>query len=114
MRLLHILCLCLSLASCTPKTTYLDPDKGSIEGGDSISIHGPAFGDGLRIMFGNKPVDRFKTISTTELEVTVPTGDTPGPVDVTLIDSHGRRTEIPKGYTYLPRKDAPTGTAGAR
>jgi IPT/TIG domain len=102
------------LAACEAKGPRLDPEKGSIDGGDTVLILGGPFGPGASVEFGGKPVGTVSVPSPDRLQVLVPEGDAIGPVDVLIIDSHGKRTEIPKGYEYLPRKEGPSGTGGAK
>jgi hypothetical protein len=102
------------LGACSNNTLRLDPNKGSVEGGDTISIFGGPFGPGVRVEFGGQPVGTVSVASPEELRIVVPRGEKIGPVDIVITDAHGARTEIPKGYEYLPRKDTPTGTGGSK
>jgi hypothetical protein len=106
--------LVLLLVACQPTGLRLDPNKGSVDGGDTISIFGGPFGAGMRVEFGGKPVGTVTVASPEQLQVTVPSGNAVGPVDVVLIDSHGTRFELPKAYEYLPRKEGASGTGGAK
>lgn len=111
---LAIFAAVLGLAACQDKGPRVDPGKGSIDGGDTVQILGGPYGPGARVEFGGKPVGTVSIPAPDRLQVIVPDGDAVGPVDVQIIDSHGKITTISKGYEYLPRKEGPSGTGGTK
>jgi hypothetical protein len=100
------------LAACQPGANRVEPNKGSVEGGDTVSIKGGPFGKGIRVEFGKIAAETVTVLSSEELTVKVPRGEAPGTVDVVITDDHGKQTTITKGYEYQPRKEAPVGTGG--
>jgi hypothetical protein len=96
------------LAACQPGATRVEPNKGSVEGGDTVSIKGGPFGKGIRVEFGKVQADTVTIVSSEEISVKVPSGEVPGTVDVVVTDDHGKQTTISKGYEYLPRKENST------
>jgi IPT/TIG domain len=111
-----ILLFSLLCAACQTITPHVEPAKGSVEGGDSVSIFAGPFrqGDNPLVTFGGKKVGTVSVTSEDEIQVTVPPGEAPGSVDVVLTDSHGKQVRIEKGFEYQPRKDTPTGTGGGK
>jgi hypothetical protein len=97
----------LLLTACQPGEIRVEPDKGSVEGGDTVSIKGGPFGKGIRIEFGKIQADTVTVLSSEELTVKVPRGEAPGTVNVVITDDHGKQTTIIKGYEYLHRKETP-------
>ena len=95
------------LAACQPGANRVEPNKGSVEGGDTVAIKGGPFGKGIRVEFGKVQADTVTVVSSEELTVKVPGGEAPGTVNVVVTDDHGKQTTIIKGYEYLPRKETP-------
>jgi hypothetical protein len=98
------------VVACQPGANRVEPNKGSVEGGDTVSIKGGPFGKGVQIRFGKLSAETVTVVSSEELSVKVPRAEAPEIVDVVIIDDHGKQTTIAKGYQYEPRKETPSGT----
>ena len=85
--LLFVLFALALLGACQDNTIRLEPNKGSVEGGDTISLFGGPFGPGVRVEFGGQPVGTVTVASPSELRIVVPRGEKIGPVDVIIIDA---------------------------
>lgn len=114
-----LLCLMLLafLGACQTTKPHLSPAEGSIDGGDTVVIRGVAPSSGAkinRVEFAGKDAGPVTFISKSEIQVSTPPGESVGKVDVVVIDSHGGRTILEKGFEYKPRQSNPTGTGGAR
>ena len=80
------------LAACQPGANRVEPDKGSIEGGDTVSIKGGPFGKGIRVEFGKIAADTVTVLSSEEVSVKIPRAEAPGTVNVIITDDHGKQT----------------------
>jgi len=94
------------------KVTGLDPDKGDIEGGTYVRVHGNRFiADGARnakVYFGSRQgtVNRF--VNDNEMIVEAPGGKANETVDVLIIFEPGGEMKIPKGFTFVDKLDKPS------
>jgi hypothetical protein len=114
--LVLVLGLMLGLAACGNndtklKVTGLDPDKGDIEGGTYVRVHGNRFiADGARnakVYFGSRQgtVNRF--VNDNEMIVEAPGGKANETVDVLIIFEPGGEMKIPKGFTFVDKLEKP-------
>ncbi|TET37312.1 MAG: hypothetical protein E3J72_06085 [Planctomycetota bacterium] len=91
----------------------VQPNVGSVDGGDLVLILGQGFVDGATtIMFGSVPAAGVTFVSTTELWVTTPPSPLPlpgyGSVNVTAEDTtNGDISTLANGYTYSPTGQPP-------
>jgi hypothetical protein len=102
----------LALAGCGGndtklKVTGLDPDKGDIDGGTYVRIHGNRFiADGARnakIYFGSRQGTVVRFASDSELIVEAPGGKPDETVDVLIIFEPGGELKIPHGFTFVDK-----------
>lgn len=70
------------LKSATPK-------EGPLRGGTQVSIVGGGFTPGLHVLFGNVSAPEVNITSSTQMTVTAPRVDEPGPVDITVYSKNG-------------------------
>jgi IPT/TIG domain len=113
-----LLALVLALAACGGndaklKVTSLDPDKGDVDGGTYVRIHGNRFiADGARnakVYFGSRQGTVIRFASDSELIVEAPGGKVDETVDVLIIFEPGGELKIPHGFTFIEKNNhAPT------
>ncbi len=87
-----------------PKITSISPNHGGLIGGDEVVITGSNFvKDGTTVYFGEEDVDHkseeVEFVSTTEIKVTTPAGDSSGSVDVVVVTDLGTY-RLKKGFSY--------------
>jgi hypothetical protein len=90
----------------------VDPDRGSVAGGEQVTIHGGGFEPGktqVEVRFGRRKSEYVAIASATKITAVTPPGDR-GPVDVTLMFDNGTPFKIAGGFTYV----APAGTDDVR
>lgn len=87
----------LSLASITP-------NRGSLAGGNTVTLRGDGFAPGMAVSFGLYPSFQVKVIDPQTAEVRVPPAASPARVDVTATLANGEGSELSavllRGYTY--------------
>lgn len=117
MPLLALCCLAAGLASpalasgkAMPQLTSLEANNGPAAGGNTVIVHGVAFGGSSpvrSVSFGNEPAERFRVSSETTIEATAPAGD--GEADVTVVNARGESSpRVPADrYAYDPPPDGP-------
>jgi hypothetical protein len=113
-----LLAFVLALAACGGndaklKVTGLDPDKGDVDGGTYVRIHGNRFiADGARnakVYFGSRQGTVIRFASDSELIVEAPGGKVNETVDVLIIFEPGGELKIPHGFTFIEKNTrAPT------
>ncbi len=81
----------------TPGIGSLDPDRGSVSGGTTVTIAGAGFEGATAVSFGSRPAQDFVVDSDTRITATAPAGG--GTVDVTVSGPSG--TSPGAAYTYL-------------
>ena len=105
----------LALAGCGGndtklKITSLDPDKGDVDGGTYVRIHGNRFiADGARnakVYFGSRQGTVVRFASDSELIVEAPGGKPDETVDVLIIFEPGGELKIPHGFTFVEKNNA--------
>jgi alpha-tubulin suppressor-like RCC1 family protein/signal transduction histidine kinase len=84
----------------TPTIASVSPNTGSIEGGNTVTVNGTNFHDGIRVKVGGIYAASVTLISDTSLSFVVPEGVVPGSVDVMLEDTFGKTATLTAGYTY--------------
>jgi IPT/TIG domain len=89
------------------KVTSLDPDKGDVDGGTYVRIHGNRFiADGARnakVYFGSRQGTVVRFASDSELIVEAPGGKPDETVDVLIIFEPGGELKIPHGFTFVEK-----------
>lgn len=89
-----------------PIVTNISPANGPLAGKNTVVIHGQYFMPGITVKFGDNIAAMYFYRDHTYMQVTVPAGVQPGPVDVTLMNPDGTSTVVSSGYTY----DTPAST----
>ncbi|MCR8844809.1 IPT/TIG domain-containing protein [Paenibacillus sp. SC116] len=72
-----------------PTITSLDPNKGLIQGGETVTIHGTNFKSGSKVSFGNNEIANVQFVTPEKLVVTAPAG-TQGTVEVKVTNPDGQ------------------------
>lgn len=103
--------------SATPVVSYVSPTEGDVAGGQVITIVGKNFSSisDLKVLFGSIKSPAIRLISDTELEVTVPEGLQPGPVDVTVMSGSKKILTLKDAVTFagwLPMEVSALSPAG--
>jgi hypothetical protein len=88
-----------------PSVTSVSPSQGPLPGGNTVTITGSGFTGATSVQFGSAPAASFTVLDTGLITATVPGGNPPGPVQVTVTTPGGTSNGI--SYFYLP---APTVT----
>lgn len=83
-----------------PAVYSIDPASGPVGGGNTIAISGYGFEAGMAVSIGTKPCDKVQVTDGGAATCTVPAGDGPGSVAVTVTNAKGLKGLLPKGYTY--------------
>jgi uncharacterized protein YkwD len=89
----------LGLPEHTPSVHRIEPEFGSTEGGETVTIHGEDFGQDPEVFFGGAPAPMVHRESAEELKVQVPEG-AGGAVEVTVENRGGKRGTLIEAFTY--------------
>ncbi|WP_435925839.1 IPT/TIG domain-containing protein [Paenibacillus sp. DYY-L-2] len=84
-----------------PVVTAITPSSGPMAGGETVSISGQYFLDGVKVKFGDQFSPKVIFRSANTLNVTVPKALSEGPVDVTVENPDQRSVTVADGYTYI-------------
>lgn len=91
-----------------PEITSLLPNTGLITGGDILYVNGINFKPGMIIFVGGKQANTTY-VSTKQLKIIVPAGDSAGTVDVSVADLNNVLFTMAGAYTYtVIEQPAPT------
>ena len=108
------LLLALGVAACSKedtklKVTSLEPNKGDVNGGTYVRVHGNRFiDDGARnakIYFGTRQGTVVRFASDDEIIVEAPGGKPNEVADVLIIFEPGGELKIPKGFTWVEKNE---------
>ena len=100
----------------TLKVTGIEPDKGDFEGGTYVRIKGNGFlvdskGNSApanaKVYFGSRQGEVIRFASSEELIVQAPGGKVNETVDVLIIFEGRGELKIPKGFTFIDKKEVP-------
>ncbi len=114
LHLLALSALAVALAACGSgdnklKVTGLDPEKGDVDGGTYVRIHGNGFlangGRGAKVYFGSHQGSVIRFESDSELIVEAPGGKLGDTVDVLVIFEPGGELKIPHAYTFIEKHE---------
>ena len=83
-----------------PTITEIDPREGSVLGGDTITIRGSDFQQGINVYFGTKRASRVDRRTSEVIEVVTPPYDTPGKVEVRVVNTDGGEATTTEGNHY--------------
>ncbi|WP_058535680.1 Ig-like domain-containing protein [Legionella saoudiensis] len=86
-----------------PTISGVAPDSGPIVGGNSVTITGTNFVQGLLVFFGGQLATNIQVLSSTSIRVVVPpiSNSSGGAVDVVVQNPDGQKSLLTNGYTYL-------------
>ncbi|HOU54567.1 MAG TPA: IPT/TIG domain-containing protein [Myxococcota bacterium] len=83
-----------------PRLDLVDPSRGPIAGGTTVTITGRDFREGCTVRFGEVPAATTTWRSATEVQAVTPP-HAKGAVDVTLTNPDGGTATYPGGFTYV-------------
>jgi hypothetical protein len=83
-----------------PLVDAVDPDSGTSDGGDVITITGDAFHPGSIVLVGDEPCLDVVFVDETTLVCTTPPGE-PGVADVVVVNPDGQDGVLPGGFAFL-------------
>ncbi len=83
-----------------PRLGSITPNSGDLSGGNTVTIVGSNFAEGVQVLFGTL-AGTVTLVSITELSVVVPAGLATGAVNVTIVNPSGRSTVLENEYTYI-------------
>ncbi|HHF7376097.1 TPA: IPT/TIG domain-containing protein [Legionella bozemanae] len=93
-----------------PSIIGITPNSGPLAGGNTVTIMGSNFVQGLLVFFGGQPATNIQVLSSNSIHVTVPTAVillraratvSDKVVDVVVQNPDGQQTSFPEGYTYI-------------
>ena len=90
-----------------PTVTSISPNSGFVTGGNTVTIQGTMFFRETKIFFGAKEAGMAYYFGPTKVNVTVPSAEAPGAVDVKIVNPDGKEVVSPGAYTYI-KLPAPT------
>lgn len=85
--------------NAAPSITFIEPDRGPISGGTTVSIRGKSFKNGAKVFFGTKEATNIQFLSTTELGAVTPPNNK-GSVDVRVVNPDNKEAVFKNGFTY--------------
>lgn len=85
-----------------PVVFSLEPDRGPVDGGTPVVIHGKDFREGIKVFFNGIPAPAVELLSYKELRVITPPGRE-GPADVTVMNTgeHLGSFTLKNAFTYV-------------
>jgi hypothetical protein len=82
-----------------PVITAVTPSSGPLAGGDTVTLSGSHFAEGLRVFFGTQEATGVQLVDRNTLTCRTPAGPA-GPVDVTALLFTSLKGGLEQGYTY--------------
>jgi len=82
-----------------PTLTSIDPDTGSVDGGDSVTITGTDFVDGATVTFGGSSATSVVVVSDTSITCVTP-AHAAAAVDVVVTNPDAQSDTLASGFTY--------------
>ncbi|MBU5670958.1 IPT/TIG domain-containing protein [Paenibacillus brevis] len=91
-----------------PVISSVTPNEGELKGGYNVKLLGSNFETNAKLYF-NGALIGFTFYSKNEVRFSVPASETPGSVDIKIVNSDGQEATVTDGFTYLapPAKPAP-------
>jgi len=83
-----------------PSISTINPPQGDIGGGNTVTITGNRFYDGMKVKIGGVYATNVVVTNQTLLSATVPAGTAPGAVDVVVEDEYNQTATLTGAYTY--------------
>ncbi|MCY9579906.1 IPT/TIG domain-containing protein [Paenibacillus alvei] len=84
-----------------PKIESISPASGPISGGNIVYINGENFKEGYKLYLGSKQITATAFLSDKQLRIRVPEMNTPGKVDVKVVNPDGQFGLLSEGYELL-------------
>lgn len=92
-----------------PEISSVTPNEGELKGGYNIKVLGKNFESTAKLYFNDSLVS-FTFYSSGEIRLRVPASQTPGRVDIKVVNSDGQEATAPGAFTYLAPPPAPAPT----
>jgi alpha-tubulin suppressor-like RCC1 family protein/signal transduction histidine kinase len=83
-----------------PANLSVAPSTGSIVGGDTITVTGTGFSEGVKVKIRDTYVNSVTRINDTTLTFVTPATSSAGAVDVVVEDLYGQSSTLTAGFTY--------------
>ncbi|HKS47876.1 MAG TPA: IPT/TIG domain-containing protein [Amycolatopsis sp.] len=83
----------------TPVVTSISPEQGPLPGGNTVTLTGSGFTGAVAVTFGAVAAASFTVVDSSHITVTVPGGNQPGPVQVTVTTMSGTSNGV--SYFHL-------------
>jgi hypothetical protein len=92
---------------------YLDPNSGPIQGGTLVDIYGTgtAFGAGMKLTLGGKPLTNVEVIAGTKIRAWTPAGSA-GLTDLAATDKNGKKWNVVEAFRYYVATNPNSGGLG--
>jgi len=84
----------------SPGITAVSPNTGLIAGGDTVTITGTGFSEGIKVKFAGNYIASPTRVSDTSITFVTPATAKPGSVDVVVEDTYGQVSTVTNGFTY--------------
>ena len=85
--------------NAAPVISFVEPDRGPVSGGTSVSIRGKNFKSGVKVYFGANQGQEVQLLNSSEIGVKTPAGNK-GSVDVKVVNTDGKEAVFKNGFTY--------------
>lgn len=82
-----------------PKISTVSPEKGSINGGDEVTVSGTNYSEGIAVKFGDIPAKSVTLVSSSAIKAITP-AHAAGKVDIVITNKDGQSVTLPQGYTF--------------
>ncbi|BAH45949.1 conserved hypothetical protein [Brevibacillus brevis NBRC 100599] len=83
-----------------PEITKISPNSGKLTGGEFLYIDGKSFIQGLKVYIGSKEAKLITYYGDARISVQAPPGDSPGKLDLKVVNPDGKEAVLANGYTY--------------
>ncbi|MEW6736286.1 MAG: IPT/TIG domain-containing protein [Acidobacteriota bacterium] len=88
----------MSTTQAVPQVLFTSPDRGPVTGGTEVRIVGTNFQSGAVVIWAGQTLSAT-FIESGLLQIKTPM-NSPGPIDIAVINPEGSRGELPNAYTY--------------
>jgi IPT/TIG domain len=106
MRRIAMAAAALALAACSNelKVSETDPNTGTFNGGEEVTIRGNGFQPGragVTVKFGRRDAQAVVVESDSKIKVQTPAGDKNTTVDVSVVFDDGKAFLLKNGFKYI-------------
>lgn len=98
--------------AAAPVIKIVDPDKGSVAGGDKVTITGTGFATGAKVFVGGELGENVEVVNDRTITFETPAG-VAGKTDIDVENEDGQKATSLKGYTYIALSDDTVGDKAA-